>query len=215
MKACHVSDCHDVYQDLNLLVPRGIGILFITGDMTYRGKESEMELLMLELIKLKKRINHIVCTFGNHEVGCEGREEEYKLKFASIGVILLNHESIEIEGIRIFGSPYTPEFFDWAFMYKKEDGEKLWDQIPNGTQVLLTHGPALDILDWCPNGNVGCADLKNKVLYGLPVLKYHLFGHIHESYGSLEKNGIFFSNGSIMNGRYKFVNKPILFELVI
>ena len=215
MRACHISDCHDVYQDLNLLVPKDIDILFITGDMTYRGRESEIELLMLELVKLRRRIDHIVCTFGNHEVGCEGREIEYKLKFAGIGVTLLNHESIEIEGIRIFGSPYTPEFFDWAFMYKREDGEKVWGDIPSGTQVLLTHGPALGILDWCHDGHVGCEDLKNKVLYGLPALKYHLFGHIHESHGTLEKSGILFSNGSIMNGRYRFVNPPIKFELKV
>lgn len=213
MRACHISDCHDVYQDLNVLVPQDIDILFITGDMTYRGRESEIEFLMLDLVKLKKRIKYIVCVFGNHEVECQGREQEYKLKFASIGVTLLNHESVEIEGVRTFGSPYTPEFFDWAFMYKREDGEKVWDQIPSGTQVLLTHGPALGILDLCPNGHVGCEDLKNKILYGLPSLKYHLFGHIHESYGTMEEKGIFFSNGSIMNGSYRFINPPIVFEL--
>jgi Icc-related predicted phosphoesterase len=213
MRACHISDCHDVYQDLNLLVPQDIDILFITGDMTYRGKESEMEVFMSDLIKLKRRINHIVCVFGNHEVGCQGREQEYKIKFASIGVVLLNHESIEINGIKIFGSPYTPEFFDWAFMYDPKDAEAIWNLIPLDTQVLLTHGPAYKILDKCPNGNVGCPTLREKVLSGLPVLKYHLFGHLHESYGTIETRGILFSNGSIMNGRYKFINKPFCFDM--
>lgn len=215
MKACHISDCHDVYQDLNLLVPQDVEILFITGDMTRRGKEDELECFMTDLIKLKRRINHIVCVFGNHEIGCQGREQEYKMKFGAIGVILLNHESMEIEGIQIFGSPYTPEFFGWAFMYKREDGEKVWSGIPSGTQVLLTHGPALDILDWGPDGHVGCSELRFKVLHGLPVLKYHLFGHIHESYGSVEINGIFFSNASIMNGSYRFINQPRCFDLEV
>ena len=39
----------------------------------------------------------------------------------------LEHESVEVEGIKIFGSPHTPEFFDWAFMYKPDDADKYWD----------------------------------------------------------------------------------------
>jgi len=37
---------------------------------------------------------------------------------------------VEIEGVRIFGSPYSPEFFDWGFMYAPEQGEQLWSGIP-------------------------------------------------------------------------------------
>jgi Icc-related predicted phosphoesterase len=213
MRACHISDCHDVDQDLNVIVPQGIDILFITGDMTYRGREDEMSIFIEHLVNLKKRITHIICVFGNHELGCEGRESEYKIRLASIGVVLLNHESVIIEGFRIFGSPYTPEFFDWAFMYKRSKGSEIWATIPDNTQILLTHGPALDILDLCKGGNVGCYDLRCRILNGLPDLKFHLFGHIHESYGSIEKNGVLFSNASLMDGRYRMVNKPILFEI--
>jgi hypothetical protein len=48
-----------------------------------------------------------------------------------------------IEGVKIYGSPWLPSYHDWAFNLER-GGEVLkqkWEQIPNGTDVLITHGP--------------------------------------------------------------------------
>ena len=215
MRACHISDCHDVNIDLDNLVPNGIDILFITGDMTYRGRPEELSALLDQLTILRARIKYIICVAGNHELGCEQDVHGWKEAFCRAGCVLLHHESIEIDGVKIFGSPYTPAFFDWAFMYDPKDASSYWDQIPSDTQVLLTHGPPYGILDKCPNGNVGCPTLRDKVLNDLPNLKYHMFGHIHPSFGKTEISGVEFSNGSIMNDRYKPVYKPLTFDLKV
>jgi Icc-related predicted phosphoesterase len=212
MNACHISDTHDTSNDLNKLVPLDIEILFITGDTTYRGSPSELEDLLEQFVELKKRIKYIVCIAGNHELGCEDDPQRWKYEFEKIGVIFLNHESVEIEGIKIFGSPRKPAFFDWVFMYKNEEGVETWSEIPEDTQLLLTYGPPLGILDWCPNGHVGCPDLLDRVRR-LSNLKIHLFGHIHELRGVKVIGDIVFSNGSIMDGKYRYVNKPYCFKL--
>ena len=222
MKACHVSDCHDVHQDFTLLVPEDTEILFFTGDMTYRGAEWEIEILLEQFDKLSKRVPHIVGCLGNHEKGAEGKEDELKMRFAQVGVTLLHHESVEINGIKIFGSPYSPWFFDWAYSYynpnmgtqQKDDrsGKEVWQDIPEDTQVLLTHGPPQFILDQCRNGAVGCPDLRRRI-ESIPSIKYHMFGHIHESVGITNVAGVTYSNGSIMDGKYRFVNKPNCFEI--
>lgn len=224
MRACHISDTHDCHQDLNLIVPQDTEILFFTGDMTYRGAEWEIKLLLEQFKKLSTRIPHIVGILGNHEVGCQGKEVELKQRFKDVGVTLLHNDSIEIEGVKIFGSPYTPYFFGWAYQYQNaiyaaqyedEDlmtGEEVWDQIPEDTTVVLSHCPPQFILDTCRNGSVGCPHLRRRI-ESIFSVRYNLFGHIHEGYGMTKVGGVTYSNGSIMDGKYKFVNKPNCFDL--
>lgn len=213
LKACHLSDTHDVYVDLKKLIPSDTDIVFITGDMTYKGHNWELKLFLDQMRDLKKYFKHIVVIPGNHEVGCEKNEKMWRWLFKRIGAHFLVHESVVIEGINIFGSAWTPWFLDWAYNIPRGEERKYWEKIPSNTQVLLTHGPPYEILDSCRNGNVGCPELRKKVLNELPFLKYHLFGHIHESKGTLCQNGIFFSNASIMDGKYRFVNGANIFEI--
>ena len=224
MRACHISDTHDVHQDLNMIVPQNTEILFFTGDMTYRGAEWEFVKLLEQFKVLSARIPLIVGCLGNHERGAEGNEEELKRRFKEVGVTLLHHESIEIEGIKIFGSPYSPWFFDWAYSYynpnmgtqQRDDrsGKEVWEDIPEDTSILLTHGPPYLILDQCRNGAVGCPDLRRRV-ESIFSIRYHMFGHIHESAGITKVGGVTYSNGAVMDGKYKFVNKPNCFDLTI
>lgn len=46
-----------------------------------------------------------------------------------------------VHGYKVYGSPYTPDYHGWAFMYNKKDASKVWEQIPDDTDILLTHGP--------------------------------------------------------------------------
>jgi len=98
---------------------------------------------------------------------------------------MLYDESIELDcGIKIWGSPYSPEFCGWAFSLKSEaDSCEHWKNIPDDTDILITHGPPLGILDRCSNGHkAGDACLLKEVKERVKP-KYHLFGHIHEAYG--------------------------------
>lgn len=225
MRACHFSDTHDVHRDLDEIVPQDIDILFFTGDLTYKGAEWELNILLEHFIRLKQRIPYIVGCLGNHELGAEGKEDEWKMRFANIGIILLDHESIEIEGIKIFGSPYSPWFFDWAYSYynpkmgnQQDDEQKsateVWASIPQDTQILLTHGPPDGILDACKNGNVGCSGLLKRIKE-LKHLIYHMFGHIHGAHGVEVVDGVTFINSCIMDEKYKLTQKPHCFDLVL
>jgi Icc-related predicted phosphoesterase len=89
--------------------------------------------------------------------------------------------------------------------------KKHWDLIPLNTDILITHGPPKGILDQVNNEqNVGCRDLLEKIK--TLNLKIHVFGHIHEAYGTTKSQGIRFINASVMNDQYELVNRPIVFE---
>jgi hypothetical protein len=112
--------------------------------------------------------------------------------------------------VKIWGSPWQPEFHNWAFNLPR--GEKLkekWDMIPTDVDILVTHGPAFGKLDFVPYDgvNVGCEDLLSKIQEVKP--KIHVCGHIHEGYGYVFDGNTHFINAAVLNGRYEFRNKPL------
>lgn len=97
---------------------------------------------------------------------------------------------------KIYVSPYTPEFGDWAFAYARsedrfntpEDIEKgsncksiATKPIPDDMDIVMTHGPPQGILDLCMAGNVGCPHLLRAMKRVRPMM--HCFGHVHEGSG--------------------------------
>jgi Icc-related predicted phosphoesterase len=118
------------------------------------------------------------------------------------------------DNIRIYGSPWQPEFFNWAFNLPR-NGEEMkarWDAIPTNTDILITHGPPYGYLD-IPGGQsirVGCEMLRHRVDEIRP--KIHVFGHIHGSYGHYYNGHTHFFNASVLNERYDYANLPFTFE---
>ena len=118
------------------------------------------------------------------------------------------------DNIRIYGSPWQPEFYNWAFNLPRngwELGQK-WSNIPNNTDILITHGPPWGHLDVTPYGNlnVGCELLRVRVDELKP--KIHVFGHIHSGYGHKFYEGTHFINAAVLSERYNYTNKPLTFE---
>jgi len=203
VKIVAISDTHTYHDCIDL--PPG-DILVHTGDFSFQGNREEYDKFVEWFAKQPHP--HKVFIAGNHDRILE-RE---KLPVPD-GVYYLEDSAIEIEGIKFYGSPWQPEFFNWAFnLPRGRPLQEKWAQIPEDTQVLLTHGPPHKILDQCPGGNVGCEDLLERVLR-LPKLQYHMFGHIHESYGTEVFGRTTFVNASICNGRYAPTRDPIVLEI--
>ncbi|KAL8988711.1 MAG: hypothetical protein Q9169_008508 [Polycauliona sp. 2 TL-2023] len=95
---------------------------------------------------------------------------------------------------KIYVSPYTPEYGDWAFLCahsedrfnspgKGLDGSKniAINPIPTDVDIVMTHGASQGILDFAGSNNVGCPHLLQAVKRVRPMI--HCFGHIHEGNG--------------------------------
>jgi Icc-related predicted phosphoesterase len=122
-------------------------------------------------------------------------------------------EELELEGLKFYGSPYQPEFCNWAFNLPR--GPQLarkWAKIPDDTDVLITHGPPGGILDRVAGGElVGCNDLRKRVKEINP--KLHVFGHIHEAYGWHWEDKTIFVNAANCDLGYNPINKPVVVEI--
>jgi Icc-related predicted phosphoesterase len=86
--------------------------------------------------------------------------------------------------LSVYGSPWQPEFYDWAYNLPRGISLKeKWDMIPTTTDVLITHGPPHGILDKAADGVLcGCRELLTAVKTRVKP-RLHIFGHIHEGYG--------------------------------
>jgi len=183
----------------------------LAGDISSKGEEHEID----EFLNWFKNQPHKYKIFiaGNHDFFFEKANAEMLIKKIPKNIIYLNDSGVKINDINTWGFPVQPEFYNWAFNRKRgNEIKKHWDLIPIDTDILITHGPPIHILDETITGRiVGCKDLKNRIKLIKP--KIHVFGHIHEGYGVLKKDDITFVNASILNERYRNTNKPIVIEI--
>lgn len=209
-KICAISDTHNKWN--NLVIPE-CDLLISAGDYSFRGEKHIVKEFHTWLNKQPAK--HIISVQGNHELWVEDNFLEAKqiALEACPKVHFMDEGLVEIEGIKIWCSAITPEFCNWAWNVNRgDDIKKHWDRIPKDTQILVTHGPPYQILDYAPKcGNVGCEDLFTRVLE-LKDLKVHFFGHIHHSYGQKEFNSIKFFNVSNCNESYQSVNPVTIID---
>lgn len=211
MRLVCISDTHNRHDALRL--PDG-DVLVHAGDLTGSGRPWEVETFARWFGAQPHK--HKILIAGNHDWLFE-RDNEQARAFLGLhcpSAHYLQDTGIEIEGVRFWGSPWTPLFLNWAFNLKR--GLALankWVRVPSDTQVLITHGPPHGILDLTRHGrNVGCEELAAALENRLRP-KVHVFGHIHEGYGTYTRNGTKFVNASSCTEFYEPVNAPVVVDL--
>ena len=224
--AC-LSDTHNKHKIIEerFGIPQ-CDVIIHAGDFTMLGFEDEVTDFFDWYSALP--IPNKVVVAGNHEIFFDPTAKtkyEKGRKFNRIttlnprdivpdNVVYLENESAVVNGIRMYGSPYQPELYDWAFNLRRGlPLEACWDLIPDDVELLITHCPPLGHLDVNPKGeNTGCADLKIRS-FNLKQLKMHVFGHIHTSRGIDISGGITYINASNLDDNYRPVYKPLVFDL--
>lgn len=220
MRIVLLSDTHCQGRKVN--VPDGDMVIHC-GDLTYRGTGNETSYELEWFSNLPHKYKLLIA--GNHELGWENDLKRNYYRPVPISkphfldpypnIVYLHDSGIEIDGIKFWGSPVQPHYHDWAF--QKGRGAPLqahWAQIPDNTDVLITHGPPYGFGD--TNGNplddrFGDKDLLDRVLQVKP--KYHVYGHAHGGYGEYEFHGIHFVNAAICTEEYKPTNPPIIINV--
>jgi predicted phosphodiesterase len=200
-----LSDTHG-YHDIS--VPPG-DVLVHAGDGCRGGSLDEARAWAEFLHRQPHR--HKIFIAGNHDRSFEADIEGSRALFE--GLDFLHDSGCERLGVRFWGSPWQPWFCSWAFNLPR--GPELaakWALIPDATDVLVTHGPPIGILDRnYEDDPVGCEELRLAVARVRP--RIHVFGHIHEGYGTAQQDGTLFINASICTLAYRPTNPPIVVDL--
>jgi len=203
-----ISDTHGKHEELGKL-PDG-DVLVHCGDTTsiYGLVELERYVKWVDA----KNYKHRILIAGNHDFIFKNAIRDIPVGVLS-NIHYLRDLGVVLDGLTFWGMPWTPPFMDWYFMAKPKEMKRYVDMIPSNTDVLITHGPPYGILDKVGSEYVGGKELLKAVRRVKP--KVHIFGHIHEGYGQVEKDGTIFINACSLNKRYEVVNKPIVVDVPV
>lgn len=238
-------------------VPDG-DVLIHAGDLTLGGTKEQIKMAYQQIKDMPHKVKLVVA--GNHDLGLDrefvSKHADQLVKYetgltpsdqaqlqrlwtsreaTAAGIIFLNHEATTLtvrdRKFSVFGSPYSPEFFDWAYMYPVT--ENIWGPaakstvmrpghgIPDNTEILITHGPPKGVLDEVVGaGPVGCPFLLQRVAEVQPSL--HVFGHIHEGaakglvrrkFGSGSGRETIAVNAALLDEHYHLAYRPTVIDL--
>lgn len=212
-----ISDTHTKHDRITKDLPEA-DIIIHAGDCTNVGKPNEL----LDFLNWYSNLpyKHKIFIAGNHDFCFQPTRSAFPpiypdiaQEFKDKGVVYLMDQMVEVEGLKIYGSPWQPRFYDWAFNVDRGEAiAKKWEKIPEGLDVLITHGPPFGILDYTYTSNrVGCEELYKKIVQVRP--KINIFGHIHYAYGYKTFDGMDFFNAAVLGENYEYQNKPILITL--
>ncbi len=152
----------------------------------------------------------IVGIAGNHDFVAEADPELMR----ALPWTYLCDETTTVEGLAVHGSPWIPTFHDWAFMRDDAELEGVWALVPPDVDVLVTHGPPLGHGDLVVDGRRAGSSTLALRLGELDRLRLHVFGHIHESFGSRDRlREAVLANVSYVDFDYRPAQPAVVFEL--
>ena len=219
MKICCISDTHGKHRDLDLSEYKA-DVLIHAGDWTGGRDLGLSETAGFLSWFSQQPFTYKICIAGNHEVQVEAGEDHFReLLLMYPDIIYLQDSSVTIKNINFYGSPYSNEFFDWAFMEDEYDLINRWRLIPYDTNVLITHGPAYGCHDLVKHAygrdpHVGSKSLTKRKQELLGTLKCHISGHIHENGSKVVTSGNLQNVcASVLDEKYQLVNNPIITEV--
>ena len=218
MKITFISDTHNKHKQITEDLPGG-DLLIHAGDISSMGYKHEIQQFCKWFNSVE---NYTVKTFiaGNHDFGFQREPEMAKEVVNSYKDIVYLQDSflgygVDMENyVKIYGSPWQPEFHSWAFNLPKDgwELEQSWEEIPEDTDILVTHGPAFGYLDTIMGqyDNLGCELLTKRIKTIKP--KIHVCGHIHSGYGYVFDGDTHFINASVLDEQYQYTQKPLTVE---
>lgn len=218
MRITIVSDTHCYLHNVDL---PPADVLIHCGDFLSGGTEWEYDKFVGTLGQINKRYEQILVIPGNHDWFVYKHEIRAR-EMLPFNAKLLIHEpytlKIRDEELKVFGSPWTPEFFYWAYMYNRKDAAKFWDDIPNDTDILINHGMPYGVLDsvgqiehYEVDHRVGCKELRKRMLEVSP--KLYAGGHLHRDGGKSTKVGkTLCLNAAICDDAYNPKRKPFVVD---
>lgn len=222
MRLVLISDTHTLHD--SVAVPDG-DVLIHAGDFCGHGTVREAGRFLEWFARLphthKVAIpgNHDICTDAAHARGSTMQAAKVRAGFFGVATLFVNSSvalRVGDEAILVHGSPCTPEFCGWAWMYPESFLAEMWRRIPGATDVLVTHGPAHGYGDLNLEGeHCGSTSLRDWLQAQAKVrpIPLHVFGHIHEAAGQ----GVYpwggrWVNASVLNRRYEVANAPVVVE---
>lgn len=224
-----ISDTHGRHRELTSRLPAG-DVLLHAGDFSMAGELDEVADFAAWLRSLP--FSRKIVIAGNHDLpfdkSYDGHHSKSTTDAAAVrkafsalcdgdDVVYLEDEECTIEGIRIYGSPWQPEFGYWAFNLPRGSAlSEKWKAVPTGVDVLIVHGPPLGRGDLLSDSlkRAGCADLLVEIQSRIRP-SFFICGHVHEGAGVTFDGTTHFLNACTLNEDYECIHAPLVFDMAV
>lgn len=222
-----ISDTHTKHKQLT--IPE-CDVLVHCGDFTWDGRFWDVK-HFCEWLE-KQPATHKIVIAGNHELTFDDNDNCYNPRVRTLlslhpdkSIYYLEDESITIDGVKFYGTPWSPWFCSWAFngitdhdmpFRRGRSLTEVYSHIPSDVQVLICHGPAHALCDMSMHGDerTGSVEMRRLTAEKLTQLRLYLCGHIHEARGmEIADGGVTFINASSIARDYETINPPIIIHL--
>jgi predicted phosphodiesterase len=231
-----MSDTHGKHNDLPFL-PKG-EVLVHAGDLTQYGETDAIQCLSRYFEKQSELFgfHQIICIAGNHDItfhpdyyektwsrhirqydSMETRQalqhcDYLEDSFTNL-LVKASHKPTS-SNLLVYGSPWTPNFFRWAFNLERGQAlQQVWSRIPHETDILITHGPPQGRGDMTlHSGHFGCHNLLEEIQLRVRP-RLHVYGHIHEGYGTSFDGHTLYVNASNLDIGYEAINPCLVIDL--
>ena len=110
-------------------------------------------------------------------------------------VVISIDSSVSYMNKNFFSIPWSNETSPYAFSMNDFDNEYSWNNIPDDTDILISHESPSAIF----SKTLG-SDTLRSVVVGHPKIKTHIFGHLHHP-------GRMISNKTYVNASYTYLDK--------
>ena len=229
IKVCAISDMHGIL-DFDI---KPCDILCICGDIVPLKVQTYHDGTLKWLAKTfvpwceKQPCEKVFLIAGNHDWIAMNHPDDWEAMFKDTKITYLCDKEVEYvketdddyQSIRIYGTPWCHQFYNWAFMTSDKELEKIYNKIPYKVDILLTHDSPYGTSDvilqdvpWKNGEHIGCHPLGDAVDAKMPSILFH--GHLHSTNHNLEKRGeVNVYNVSIVNEEYKHVYEPLYLEI--
>lgn len=209
-----ISDTHEQHSSACI---EECDLLIHAGDITYRGEKLQYHKFMVwveDLLDLGIVKKDVVFIAGNHDLTLE-QNPSLHLEVFPYGTYLYCSKTTvtqDQQALTVYGIPHQLEFGTWAFGTNEQGLAKLLSEVPEGVDILVTHGPPKGVLDKNKTGDCcGSQALLDWIKSYKPKLV--VCGHIHESYGTQWVDNTLVVNASTCNAKYKPINEPIYVDI--
>lgn len=199
-KVLLMSDTHGLHASIDTALLPQADCVIHCGDFSNQGRPSEL----LDFFTWYDALPYArkIIMPGNHDLIFENDLTHAKELLKDYpGIECYIDDSAIIGDYEFYFYPWTPKFYDWAFMKERQSDQlrEKANEIPDSTQVLISHGPPMGILDYTRGGKLAGCELLREKIAKIPNLKLCVFGHIHEGHGNCNVGGVTYINASLFD----------------
>ena len=127
---------------------------------------------------------HVIAIAGNHDFVFE--KWAVAVRELMLPWCYLEDRETTYQGVKFYGLPWVPNLSNWAFHADDHRLDLYYDQVPNDTDVVISHGPPQFYCDFtCPtygSQHAGAPHVNGMLRRVRP--QAFVCGHIHEGYGT-------------------------------